>query len=64
MLQHILQQRQLAFLIDFVDMQVHFVGRMGVRPGFDAKRLAKVLLNQAFSRLLDGGREEKRLPVR
>ena len=63
-LQHILQQRQLAFLIDLVDMQVHFVGRMRVRAGFDAKRLAKVLLNEAFGRLLDGSREEKRLPVR
>ena len=62
LLQHMLQQSELAILIHFVNMQVDVLGRFGGGADGHADGALHIFLDQVRHRSFDGGGKEKSLP--
>jgi hypothetical protein len=58
LLQHGFQKVELGFVIHFVDIQVHILGRLGDGAYGDAHSLVHVRVHQVLHGSLDSGREQ------
>jgi len=55
----VLEQRQLAILFDFINVQVYLLDRLGSGTDLDAQGVADLRLDQVFDRGFDGAEKSR-----